>query len=63
MCMSWQWLDKLWLVNLSIKDTNTCVCSHHFTDEDFVKPVLKDFETKKLMLKERAYSVFFLGTC
>jgi len=35
------------------------VCSHHFTADDYVKPVLPDFEPKKPQLKDSAVPTRF----
>ena len=58
-CMSWQWLDKLRLVNPPIEDTNAHVCSHHYKDEDYVKPVLEGFEPTQPTLKDHAVPTVF----
>ena len=47
-------LQNLQLVDPPLDDNNARVCSHHFTADDYVKPVLPDFGPKKPQLKDSA---------
>ena len=40
------------LVDPPLDDDNARVCSHHFTADDYVKPVLPGFEPKNPQLKD-----------
>ena len=57
-----QWIQNLRLVNPPLDDDNARVCSHHFTADDYVKPVLPDFGPKKPQLKDNAVPTRFSFT-
>ena len=42
-----------------IYDNNACVCSHHFTEQDFVSSVVERFGPKRTMLKSDAVPTVF----
>ena len=42
-----------------IYDNNTCVCSHHFTEKDFVSSIVEEFGPKRAMLKLDAVPTVF----
>ena len=42
-----------------IYDNNSCVCSHHFTEQDFVSSVVEVFGPKRATLKSDAVPTVF----
>jgi len=52
-------INNLWLKDPPIYDSNACVCSHHFTEQDFVSCVVEGFEPKRPMLKPDAILTMF----
>ena len=45
--------------NLPIYNNNTCVCGHHFTEQDFVSSVVEGFGPKRATLKLDAVPTVF----
>jgi len=52
-------VQNLQLVDPPLNDDNACVCSHHFTVDDYVKPVLPGFGPNKPQLKDSAVPTRF----
>ena len=56
-----KWLVKCGVTGAAITDSNARVCSAHFTQDDYIKPVLPDFKPMKAILKPHAIPSVF--TC
>ena len=59
---TYQWLEKLRLVDPPVHDSNGRVCSQHFTDNCFVSSVMERFGPARRTLKSKAVLTLFCFT-